>query len=144
MKVFLSAVAAAMIVSGPVLAEGDAAAGEDVFKKCRSCHMVETAEGETIQKGGKTGPNLWGIAGRTAGTSEDFTKFSASMVAAGEAGLVWDEETFVAYVQDPTGFLKTYLSDDKAKGKMTFKLKDGMADVWAYLVSVGPEAPATN
>jgi cytochrome c len=60
------------------------------------------------------------------------------MVEAGEKGLVWDDATFVEYVQDPTNFLKTYLDDPSAKGKMIFKLTSGMEDVVAYLKSVAP------
>ena len=133
--------AGALAIATPAFAEGDIAEGESTYKRCKSCHMVTAADGTSIQKGGKTGPNLWGVIGRQAGTSEDFAKkYSKSMIAAGEAGLVWDEETFVAYVQDPTGFLKEYLDDSKAKGKMTFKLKKGMEDIYAYLAQFQPES----
>ncbi|MBE1285171.1 MAG: cytochrome C [Rhodobacteraceae bacterium] len=132
------------LVTTPVLAEGDAAAGEKGFKKCRSCHMIVSPEGETIVKGGKTGPNLYGIAGRTAGTMDGY-KYGASIVEAGESGLVWDEASFVAYATDPRKFLQEYTGDSKAKSKMTFKLKKGAEDIYAYLVSVGPEvAPAAE
>ena len=133
------------LAAGPAFADGhasgDAAAGEDVFKKCRSCHAVIDADGETIKKGGKTGPNLYGIFGRQAGAQADFgKKYGKDIVAAGEAGLTWDEESFVAYVADPRGFLRTYLDDKKARSKMSFKLKgeEDARNVWAYLVSVGP------
>ena len=49
---------------------GDVEAGEKAFKKCKSCHMIQDADGENIVKGGKTGPNLYGVVGRTAGTYE--------------------------------------------------------------------------
>ena len=76
------------------------------------------------------------MVGRQAGAQEDFNGYSDSMKEAGEAGLVWDEEHFVSYVQDPTAFLRDYLDDPKARGKMTFKLTSGMEDVYAYLDSV--------
>lgn len=122
-------------------ASGDAEAGEKVFKKCKSCHAVVDAEGEAVVKGGKTGPNLYGLYTRVAGTQEDFSKYGDSLVAAGEAGLEWNEADFVTYVADPKDFLKEYLDDSKAKSKMAFKLKDeeDAANVWAYLVSVGPQ-----
>ncbi|SHE34236.1 cytochrome c [Ruegeria intermedia] len=126
------------LLAVPALAEGDAEAGKKAFNKCKSCHMIATPEGETIVKGGKTGPNLYGVVGRTAGTEEGF-KYGDSLVAAGEKGLVWDEESFVAYVQDPKGFLKDYLGETSAKSKMTFKLKKGGEDVFAYLQSVSAE-----
>ncbi len=119
---------------------GDPEAGEGAFRQCRACHSITDAEGNDIVKGGAAGPNLYGIVERTAGTYEDF-RYSDSMVAAGEAGLAWNEEDFSVYVQDPTEFLRTYLDDSKARGKMTFKLRkaEEAADLWAYLKSVGPE-----
>ncbi|MCX8226682.1 MAG: cytochrome C, partial [Sulfitobacter sp.] len=56
-------------------------------------------------------------------------------------GLVWNENEFVGYVADPKKFLATFLDENSAKSKMGFKLKkeDDARDVWAYLVSVGPE-----
>jgi len=122
----------------PVYAEGDAEAGKKAFNKCKSCHLIADPDGEVIVKGGKTGPNLYGIAGRTAGSVDGF-KYGDSIVAAGENGLVWDETTFVEYAQDPKAFLKSYLDDTAAKSKMTFKLKSGAEDVYAYIVSVSGE-----
>ena len=122
----------------PVYAEGDAEAGKKTFNKCKSCHQIAEPAGEAIIKGGKTGPNLYSITGRTAGTVEGF-KYGDSIVAAGENGLVWDEENFVAYAQDPKTFLKDYLGETSAKSKMTFKLKKGGEDVYAYIVSVSGE-----
>lgn len=122
----------------PAYAEGDADAGKKTFNKCKSCHQIVDPAGEVIVKGGKTGPNLYGIAGRTAGTVEGF-KYGDSIVEAGENGLVWDEENFVAYAQDPKKYLKDYLDQTSAKSKMTFKLKKGAEDVYAYIVSVSAE-----
>lgn len=131
------AAAASAALCGPALAAGDAAAGEKVFSKCKTCHSITAADGTVIQKGGKVGPDLYGVIGRQAGTYPDF-KYGPSMVEAGEKGLVWDEATLAEYVQDPTKFLRTDLGDDKAKGKMIFKLTSGAEDVAAYLQSVGP------
>ena len=128
----------ALSFAAPAFADGhggDAAAGEKEFNKCKSCHMIESDAGETIVKGGKTGPNLYGVIGRTAGTA-DF-KYGKDLVAAGEAGLVWDEANLAEYTADPRAFLREYLGDSKAKSRMAFKLKKGGADVAAYLASVG-------
>lgn len=146
----MSVIAATVgLMASPLLADGhasgDAAAGADVFKKCKACHSIVDAEGEVIEKGGRNGPNLYGLYTRVAGTDEEFgKKYGKSLVATGEAGLAWDEENFVSYVADPRKFLRTYLDDKKAKSKMSFKLKDAddAANVWAYLVSVGPEVVA--
>jgi cytochrome c len=121
------------LLSAPAYAEGDPAQGEDDFKRCKSCHAISSAE-ETIVKGGKTGPNLFGVIGRTAGTVEDF-KYGADLVKAGEAGLVWDEASLAAYIEDPKAFLQEYLDDGSAKSKMTFKLKKNTADMAAYLAT---------
>ena len=132
------------LMSAPVFADGhatgDAAAGEKVFRKCKACHMIQDAEGNDIVKGGRTGPNLYGIYTRVAG-SADF-KYGDALVTAGEAGLEWNEEAFVQYVADPKAFLAENNDDPRAKSKMSFKLRkpEDAADVWAYLVSVGPES----
>lgn len=141
MKTLMTIAAATLAFATPLLAEshgamGDADAGEKGFKKCKSCHMIANGD-EMIVKGGKTGPNLYGVIGRTAGTAEDF-KYGDDLVAAGAAGLVWDEATLASYVADPKGFLQEKLDDSGAKSKMTFKLKKGGEDVAAYLASVVP------
>ena len=122
-----------MLGTGAV-AEGDAAKGEKDFKKCKACHAITNGD-QVISKGGKTGPNLFGLVGNQAGTIEGY-KYGASIVAAGEAGLVWSEETLIEYIKDPKGYLREYLGDPKAKAKMTFKLKTP-ENVVAYLASVG-------
>lgn len=129
----------ALTFAAPAFAEGDAEAGAKAFNKCKSCHMIVADDGTAIVKGGRSGPNLYGIVGRAAGTYDGF-KYSKDLVAAGEAGLVWDEAQLATWVKDPKDFLKTYLDNDKAKSKMSFKLKKGGEDVAAYLASVGPAA----
>lgn len=138
----LAALASAFLVA-PAFADGhasgDAGAGEKVFKKCKSCHMVADADGNVIQKGGKSGPNLYGLYPRIAGSSEDF-KYSKGLKAVGETGATWDEAMFVEWVADPSKYLTKVLGK-KERSKMSYKLKDAddAADLWAYLVSVGPE-----
>lgn len=137
MKALLTVTATLLALSAPAFAEGDVAKGKKIFKKCKACHMIVDEEGTKIYKGGKTGPNLYAIIGRTAGTYEGF-KFGKSIIAAGEAGVVWDEETLATYVADPKAFLKEATGDAAAKSKMSFKLKKGGADVAAYLASLAP------
>ncbi len=137
---------AALALAGPAFADGhasgDADAGERVFNKCKSCHMIVSDSGEDIVKGGRTGPNMYGLMGRVPGSVEDF-RYGDDLVAAGAMfpdG--WNEEMFVAYVQDPRGWLRETLDDSKARSKMSFKLRkeEEAANVWAYIVSVGPAA----
>ena len=143
--------AACTLLAGPVFAEahtggmevsGDAEAGDQVFnRQCVACHTVTNDEGEDIAgRGMATGPNLYGVAMRTLGTYEDFD-YSESMVQAGEEGMEWTEENFVGYVQDPTGWLREVLDDSRARGKMAFQLRseEDAQNVYAYLVSIGPE-----
>ncbi|MBY6155353.1 c-type cytochrome [Vannielia litorea] len=162
MRTPITALALAALLAGPALAEsheaeagaeteteamaemaaptGDAAAGEETFaKRCVTCHVVQDADGNTLAgKASKTGPNLYNVAGHTAGAVEGF-RYSKDLEAAGaESGLVWTEEHFVAYVQDPRGFLREFTGDSKAKSKMSFRLKgeEDAANVYAYLVSL--------
>ena len=129
-----------LVFAMPVFADGhasgDAEAGEKAFRKCKACHAVVADDGTVVMKGGKTGPNLYGIAGRTLGTAPDFKKYKPSLVAAGEAGTVWDEEQFLEYVKDPAAYLKAVLDDSDAKSGMSFRLKNpkDAANIWAYLV----------
>ncbi|MFW8633410.1 c-type cytochrome [Cribrihabitans pelagius] len=129
------------LLATPVLAEGDAAKGEKEFSKCKACHTIASDSGDVIVKGGKTGPNLWGVAGRTAGTVEGFN-YGDDLVAAGESGLTWTEENFVAYAADPRGFLREYTGNSKAKSKMSFRLRKGAEDIYAFLASNGPAQEA--
>jgi len=133
----------ALLATGaPAFAQGDPAAGEAIFKQCQTCHVVADADGKVLAgKAAKTGPNLYGVVGRVAGTYPDF-KYGEDLIAAGAAGLVWDAATMTEYVQNPTNFLKATLNDKGAKGKMQFQVKDPAkaADVVAYIASLAPAA----
>ncbi len=147
MKKLLLLALGVCFAAGPMFADGhasgDAEAGAKVFKKCKACHSIIDADENVIVKGGRNGPNLYGVYMRKAGNLDGF-KYGKSIIAAGEGGLVWNEADFVAYVEDPKKFLRTYLDDKKAKSGMAFKLKKegDRANVWAYLVSVGPAVEA--
>ena len=110
---------------------GDPVKGEKIFNKsCKACHSIEAGKKKP------TGPNLLGVFGRQAGIA-DF-KYGKSMIAAGEAGLVWTPEVMDAYIKDTKAFLKETLGATKVRNKMKFKLKkeDQRADVIAYLMSL--------
>jgi len=143
MKTTTIAFAALCAVSTSAFADGhatgDAANGEDLLGKCKACHSIVDESGDAILRGGRNGPNLYGVFNRVAGSVDDF-RYSDSIIAAGEAGLVWNEEDFVAFLADPKAYLATYLDDRRARSKMSFRLRDEQdaRDLWAYLVSVGP------
>ncbi len=128
--------AALALLAAPALADGDADDGEALFnRQCTSCHLIANGAGEVLAgRSAHTGPNLFGVVGRTIGTEEGFN-YSDAMVAAGVAGMVWDEELFVGYVQDPTEWLRTTLSDPRARAKMAFRVRssDEAEDLYAYL-----------
>lgn len=134
-QITLAASFAAFALSAPAFADGhgkgDAVKGEKTFKKCMSCHMI----GPDAKA--KVGPPLTGIVGKKAGTYEGF-KYGKSLVAAGEAGLVWTEEELFAYLKNPKKYLRKKLDDKKAKSKMAYKLKKDKdrLNVIAYLASV--------
>jgi cytochrome c len=145
MKITVTSLILLGLFSAPALAAGDAVAGEKAFKQCQTCHVIQAADGTLLAgKAGKTGPNLFGVIGRKAGSYPDF-KYGDSMIAAGEKGLMWNEDEFTTYTKDPTAFLKEYLSDPKARGKMSFKVKkpDDAHNIWAYFMTLMPAADGT-
>lgn len=131
----LAAASMCVVLSGSQAFAGDAEKGEDTFKRCKSCHAITAPDGTAIVKGGKTGPNLFGVIGRVVASEPGF-KYGPSITAVGETGLVWDEEKLTAYVVDPGAWLTEQLDDNKAKTKMTFKLKKGGEDIAAYLATL--------
>ena len=105
----------------PAMADGDAAAGKKVFKKCKACHALE--EGKK-----KVGPSLFGVIGRAAGAVEGF-KYSKAMM---ESGLTWDDETLAKYLTKP--------KDLVPKTKMSFaglRKEDDIENVIAYIKANG-------
>ena len=81
---------------GQLLALGDLAHGEKVFKKCSACHMIAS--------GGKNmiGPNLWSVIGRSAGSVSDY-KYSKAMVAYAKQ---WSFEEMNSYLIKPQAYIK--------------------------------------
>ncbi|NQY59480.1 cytochrome c family protein [Cognatishimia sp.] len=86
-------IAAAFIAVGATAqAEGDAALGEKVFRKCAACHSADP-------EARKPGPHLQAISVRPAAAVEGF-RYSSAMK---DSGLVWDDETLRAFLADPKG-----------------------------------------
>lgn len=111
---------------------GDPAKGEKVFRKCAACHSV----GEGAKS--RVGPQLNDIFGRTAGTIDGF-KYSAAMVAAGEAGLVWDEQTLTQFFVKPKELVKGT--------KMAFaglRSSTDVANLISYLATYSDGGPAPS
>lgn len=117
---------------------GDPEAGEAVFRACVSCHVSRDPDGNVLAgRNGRTGPNLYGIAGRAAGSIEGF-RYSSLMEAAAEQGLVWDEAHFVAYVPNATDFL-TEFTGERGRSSMTPQRvsEEDAINLYAYLAQFG-------
>ena len=115
----ITALAVAGYAAG-ALAEGDAAAGEKVFKKCAACHQV----GDGAKN--RVGPTLNGIVGKAAGAVEDF-KYSDAM--AGHGG-DWTFDNLAAFLEDPKAMVPGT--------KMSFaglRKDEDRANVIAYLAT---------
>ena len=69
-----------------------ASAPADAIARCTACHSFD--------KGGarRTGPNLYGIIGKTAGTQSGFS-YSKAMQ---QSGVVWTAESLDAFIAAPT------------------------------------------
>lgn len=107
----------------------DVDAGVKVYKKCSACHAV----GDGAKN--KVGPHLNDVFGRKAGAITDY-KYSKAMIAAGEEGLVWTDETMDTFLLKPKDMIK--------KTKMSFgglKKDEDRANVIAYLRTFSAGGP---
>tara|TARA_Y100001958_G_C21176819_1_gene507442 strand:- start:496 stop:1041 length:546 start_codon:yes stop_codon:yes gene_type:complete len=79
-----------------LLAMGDLAHGEKVFKKCSACHVVN--------KGGenKIGPALYGVLGRKVAAIDSY-KYSSAMAAYDKE---WTFEEMNGYLRKPQAHIK--------------------------------------
>ena len=79
-----------------LMAMGDIATGEKVFKKCAACH--------SIVKGGKNniGPALYNVVGRQVGSISDY-KYSKSLL---EYNKEWTIEELNGYLIKPAKWIK--------------------------------------
>ncbi len=140
----LTGLATAMtLLAVPAFAEGDAANGEAIFgRQCVACHVIQNEAGDVLAgRNAHVGPNLFHAVGRQPGTYPEFN-YGEDMVAYGETGVVWEEENFVKYVQNPTDFLREVLNNRRARGKMAFQLRDEQdaIDVYAFLATFATPA----
>ena len=79
-----------------LLAMGDLAHGEKVFKKCSACHMI-ASDGKNM-----IGPNLWNVIGRKAGSVSDY-KYSKAMISYAKQ---WSFEEMNSYLIKPQAYIK--------------------------------------
>ncbi|MGJ8571226.1 MAG: c-type cytochrome [Hoeflea sp.] len=117
---FGAAIAAVVAAPTLALADGDAAKGAKVFKKCAACHTA-------TEEKNKVGPHLVGIIDRPMASVEDY-KYSKAMTEHAAEVPVWTVEALEAYLRNPKGVVKGT--------KMAFaglKKDDDVEDVIAYL-----------
>ena len=116
--------AGAWLASVGLAAAQDAAAGEEVFHKCKACHQIGEGAHNMV------GPVLNGIVGRKAGTYPDYSYSAANK----NSGITWDEATLAVYLKNPKGLVHGT--------KMQFpglKSDEDIANVIAYLEQFGPD-----
>lgn len=94
-----AALIALTVIAGSAQAEGDAAAGEKLFRQCKACHAVEAGKN-------RVGPSLFGVVGKKAASAEEFKGYSAGLKT---AGFVWDDAKLDAYLTNP----KAMIADSK-------------------------------
>ncbi len=111
---------------------GDWRAGERLWRQCTSCHGIVAPDGRVIQPERRNAPNLYGIVGSPAASVPGFS-YSPELIAARDRGLVWTEANFVAYLNNPTAFLRRFLDDPRARSVMSFQMRGGAEDMFAYL-----------
>jgi cytochrome c2 len=97
----------------------DPARGEQLWRKCASCHTLE-ANGRN-----RAGPRLHGVFGRIAGSVPDYNYSDALK----KSGIVWDAATLDAYIKDSEAFVpgtKMYggLSQDADREDLLAFLKE--------------------
>jgi len=116
----LGGVVAGILVSGAAFGaeQGDPARGARVYRACTACHSLEPDKS-------MTGPSLAGLWDRKAGDLASFPRYSPALKS---SGVVWNQQTLDAWLEDPGRFI--------AENRMTFPgIADarGRADLIAFL-----------
>ena len=112
---------AGLFAAAPAWADGDAAAGEKIFKKCQACHTAEDGGAN------KVGPNLWNIVNRPVASHEGF-KYSGAMTEFAAGGTVWDYDHLDHFIKKPKD-----LVPGTAMGFAGLSKIQDRADLIAYL-----------
>ncbi|MFN3076150.1 MAG: c-type cytochrome [Alphaproteobacteria bacterium] len=116
--------AVVLVLSTPAAGQpvdGEAGEGKRIFAACRGCHEASPAGAN------RTGPNLWGVVGRSVGSASGFA-YSSALKGLGGA---WDASRLDRFIAAPAA--------EVPGTRMTYPgLKDAArrADVVAYLATL--------
>lgn len=112
------------VAAGPSFAElmagADADRGARQWNKCKACHTLEK------DGGNRTGPNLYGIVGRTVAALDDF-RYSGAIEALGTS--IWTYEMVDEWLANPQAVAKG------SKMVLAVPKADQRADLIAYLAT---------
>ena len=92
----VQASAEATVDISALMAMGDAAHGEKVFKKCKACHSIKQGGGNKI------GPKLWGVMFRPVGSINDY-KYSKALSSYQKE---WTWEEMNGFLIKPSKWIK--------------------------------------
>lgn len=110
-----------------------AQADERLWANCRTCHAVTAPDGRVLARGGRSGPNLFGLAGRPLAGDSNFKLYSPELVSLRNSGRRWNEADFVAYLANPDQFLQTATGRPAARSDMHVQMRQGGAALWAWI-----------
>ena len=79
-----------------IMALGDVASGEAIFKKCAACHSIKNGGANKI------GPALYGVVGSKVGSASDY-KYSNALASYGKE---WTFEELNGFLKNPGSYLK--------------------------------------
>jgi cytochrome c len=107
-----------MVETQTVAADGNANRGQRVFGACAACHSLQPDQN-------MTGPTLFDLWGRQAGSLPSFNRYSSALKA---ANIVWNDKTISDWIAEPQHLVPG--------NEMTFAgIKDAQqrADLLAFL-----------
>src|SRR5918996_2313909 len=84
----------AATLAAPAHAQGDVAAGEQVFRKCQACHSIDPGQN-------RVGPSLFDVIGRSAGSLEGYSY----SIAMSRSDVVWTPETLDEFLASPWEYM---------------------------------------
>jgi cytochrome c len=113
----LALIASALPATGE---PGNAARGERMYRACVACHSLEPNRN-------MTGPSLAEIWNRRSGSLASFPRYSPALKS---AGIVWNDDTLDAWLEDPQHFIPgntmTFpgMKDTQQRAELLAYLKD--------------------